>query len=147
MSAILKEQGLDKIDKAARSRLLKVMQHRDEIEAWLAGLPVPKRLKLNHPQTVLSAWTRVTTPATPKSKPKPDLKAAWDNASLEERRAFFDDSRLRDVLDALSPTLRKNLERRLTNPHADRRLDKIDAAEKLAIAEAEKGVAHRRVAH
>jgi hypothetical protein len=145
MSAILKEQGLDKIDKAARSRLLKVMQHRDEIEAWLAGLPVPKRLKLNHPQTVLSAWTRVTTPATPKSKPKPDLKAAWDNASLEERRAFsmtvgcgmFSTPYLLHCAKTSSAA----------NPHAERRLDKIDAAEKLAIAEAEKGVAHRRVAH
>ena len=37
-------------NKGARSRLFKVMDNLDEIEAWRDTLPINKKRKLNHPE-------------------------------------------------------------------------------------------------
>jgi hypothetical protein len=66
VGARLRSEGLDAIDKGARSRLIEVMRHRDEIVVWHAALPLAKRLKLNHPEPVLSAWKRTVRPPAKK---------------------------------------------------------------------------------
>jgi hypothetical protein len=66
------------IGKTTRARLLQCMEKIDAIEAWLKKLEIDKRLKLNHPTTVLSAWKRSTAAPKPKTeKPFPDWVAAW----------------------------------------------------------------------
>jgi hypothetical protein len=52
----LKETGFNKIDKAVRSRLKRCMEHRIEIQEWLASLPIEKRVDYNHPSTVWRKW-------------------------------------------------------------------------------------------
>jgi hypothetical protein len=51
----LKRTGLDVIDGAARSYLLKIMDNLEEVEAWLATLTNLDRL--NHPKTIWKLWT------------------------------------------------------------------------------------------
>jgi hypothetical protein len=111
IGALLRESGLDGIDKATRSRLLQVMRHRAEVEAWLADPPTAKRLKLNHPQTVFNAWKRDTAPESNK-KPKanrPELATIWKNAAVEEKRAALEDGGLKLILEAISPALRAEI--------------------------------------
>jgi hypothetical protein len=57
-SALLKANGFDGIDKATRSRLFAVLDHKPEIESWLATVPANKKLHLNHPHTVWRAYQR-----------------------------------------------------------------------------------------
>jgi hypothetical protein len=55
----LRQYGLHKkIDKSDRARLFTVMEHRGEIEEFRSSLPLAKRLRLNHPSTVLRHWRR-----------------------------------------------------------------------------------------
>jgi hypothetical protein len=51
----LKRTGLDIIDGAARSYLLKIMDNLESVEAWLATLTNTDRL--NHPKTIWKIWT------------------------------------------------------------------------------------------
>jgi hypothetical protein len=60
--AWLKSKGFERIDKAARSRLLTCLKNRPAIEAWMASLPANKRLALNHPSAVWRAWQRTQVP-------------------------------------------------------------------------------------
>jgi hypothetical protein len=56
MGDLLQQYKLDDMDKGDRSRLIKVMENRKEIEAWYNALPLNQRLRLNHPSTVLRKW-------------------------------------------------------------------------------------------
>jgi hypothetical protein len=82
------------LEATTRKRLLQCMEQIDAIEAWLKKLEIDKRLKLNHPTTVLSAWKRST--AAPKAKTEvasPDhtaaLRAAWEVAPIEAQKEFL----------------------------------------------------------
>jgi hypothetical protein len=144
IGALLKEHDLDGIDKGARSCLLKVMEHKPEIEAWLATLPIAKRLKLNHPQTVFSAWKRATSPPKEeKPEPKPELCSIWKSALDGDRCAAVDAGGIDHLYASLSPGMRAQLEQRLANPHAVNRLAEKDAKEKQTV-EAAKMEADKR---
>jgi hypothetical protein len=63
---------LDKVaDKATRSRLLNLLDHIDEVEAWRATLATNKQLELNHPNTVWRHWQKATVVPTMASADKP----------------------------------------------------------------------------
>jgi hypothetical protein len=143
MSTLLKEAGLDGVHKTTRSRLKEVMENRAEIETWLTTVPPDRRLRLNHPEPVLSAWKRAKGEKKPKPEPKPELCAIWKNASTEEQRAALDHGGIDLLLKALSPALRAEVEHRLVNPHTERRLDEKDGEEKQAVEEAKKGIKAR----
>lgn len=138
----LKENGFDAIDKGARSRLVKdVMPNRIAIETWLATVEPKKRLKLNHPQTVFSAWKRATAPPKEEeeeSKPSSELCGIWKSATAEDRRAALDDGGLAHLLEALSPGLRTEIENKLANQHAVNRLAEKDAKQKQVVEAAKK---------
>jgi hypothetical protein len=53
----LNAYGLADIDEAARSHLFKLMDS-PAAQAWHAGLPDHKRVKLNHPTVIMRAWKR-----------------------------------------------------------------------------------------
>jgi hypothetical protein len=136
--AFLSEYGFDSIDKGARSRLLEVMRKLPPIEAWLEKQPPAKRIRLNHPQAVLSAWKRSEGEKKPQPDPKSELCAIWKNASVEEGRAALEDGGVELLYERLSPAMRKEIELRLANPHTGRRLAKKDAEEKQTVAAAKK---------
>jgi hypothetical protein len=69
-SAFIDYYKLSEIDKAARAHLLKVMEHRIEIEEYRASLPLAERLRLNHPTTMMRHWRAAT--AEKSGKPKAD---------------------------------------------------------------------------
>jgi hypothetical protein len=54
----LRENGLDGISQQARYRLLKCMDHLDEIETWRAGLDEAMRNRINHPDSIWFGWRR-----------------------------------------------------------------------------------------
>jgi hypothetical protein len=85
----LKANDFDRIDKGTRSRLLTCLKNRPAIEAWMATLPINKRLTLNHPNTVWRAWQRTQVPKSDDTPPKPShverLKASI--VELEEDNA------------------------------------------------------------
>ena len=56
MGRWLRCHGFDRIDKADRSRLLKVADNLTAIDEWRNGLPPDEQLRLNHPRTVLATW-------------------------------------------------------------------------------------------
>ena len=62
------ENGFKGLDKSIRSRLLKCLEDRAEIEKWRATLTEPERLRYNHPNTVLRKWKSRTIIATTKRK-------------------------------------------------------------------------------
>lgn len=62
MGEWLRHWGFDRIDKADRSRLLKVADNLDAINSWRSGLPPEQQLRLNFPATVLRAWKRANAP-------------------------------------------------------------------------------------
>ena len=68
MGVWLIENGFKGLDKSIRSRLLKCLEDRGEIEKWRATLTEPERLRYNHPNTVLRKWKSRTILATTKRK-------------------------------------------------------------------------------
>ena len=48
--------GDSALDKGTRSRLADIMEHRAEVEAWRAKLPLKERLRKNHPNTIWRGW-------------------------------------------------------------------------------------------
>jgi hypothetical protein len=148
MSAFLKEYGLEEIDSGLRSRLLEVMKHRVEIEAWHRDLPIKKRVRLNHPQTVLAAWKRETQktekaeePVTPEGDP--EFTARWNAGTTANRRAALDAGGWAQLLEDLSPTMRADLKQRQSDPDTEKRLAEKDAAEKKTVGEEKKKIAER----
>jgi hypothetical protein len=75
-----------KLEQTTRARLLEVMEHRAEIESWLATLPLSKRLQLNHPHSVLRAWNAASNVADSNDPrpPSPVAKLKESIASQEE---------------------------------------------------------------
>jgi hypothetical protein len=115
-SGWLGARGFDNLGKSTRARLLQCIEQIDEIETWFRTLKADKRLKLNHPTTVLSAWKRAMAP-----KPKPSEKPTsdWDS--------FFKQFTLRDFLDRMPPEWRDELLRRRDNLNKSRPDPKVAA--------------------
>jgi hypothetical protein len=120
--AWLRVRGFDGLEATTRKRLLQCVENIDAIEAWLTKLESAKRLRLNHPATVLSAWKRATT--TP--KPKPEKSSDWD--------LFFKRFTLRDFLNRMPPEWRDELLRRRDNLDKSRPDPKVAAAIKAALS-------------
>src|SRR6516164_6904628 len=59
-SAWQKKFGFADLDKGDRSRLFDVMDHLNEINAWLQKLPQNERLRLNHPSSIWRRWKAAT---------------------------------------------------------------------------------------
>jgi hypothetical protein len=115
---LLREAGLADlagIDKGCRSRLLKVLEHRDEIQIWMEALPRARRAKLNHPNTVWAAWSKAMGLGTtkPKLEPKPELCTIWKNASTEEWRAALDDGGDELLVERFSSEMLTKMTKRL----------------------------------
>jgi len=49
MSAWLSEYRFSEIDKGVRSRLIQLIQHLPDVEAWRATLDLKRRIEINHP--------------------------------------------------------------------------------------------------
>lgn len=88
----LKEHKLDGIDKGARSRLLKCIEHREEIEIWRAAQPMSEKLKLNHPETILCHWQQSNV-VKPAGEPKMSAMAKWKASviDLEEKNTALEE--------------------------------------------------------
>jgi hypothetical protein len=63
------------LDKGDRSRLMKCMEHRVEIEQWRATLTMGEKLRLNHPRLVLQKWQAATRIPDPEAENKPSPMA------------------------------------------------------------------------
>jgi hypothetical protein len=59
-----KKFGFQDLDSGDRTRLFKVMDHLKEIETFLQKLPLPERLRLNHPSSVWRRWKASQKPKT-----------------------------------------------------------------------------------
>jgi hypothetical protein len=71
MGRWLRCHGFDRIDKADRSRLLKVADNLTAIDEWRNGLPPDEQLRLNHPRTVLATWNATQRQSSPPPPPPP----------------------------------------------------------------------------
>jgi hypothetical protein len=78
----LKQTGLDTINKADRSYLLKIMDNLEEVEAWLAKRTNLDRL--NHPKTIWKAFNRYTAWLDDPGVDWEDAEEYWGN-DPEER--------------------------------------------------------------
>jgi hypothetical protein len=104
------------IGKTTRARLLQCMENIDAIEAWLKKLEIDKRLKLNHPTTVLGAWKRSTAaPKAKTKKPVPDWVVAWQKTPDGEKTRGLERLRLQDFLTVIPVAWRTELLRRRNN--------------------------------
>src|SRR5262249_39602614 len=83
MGVWLVTNGFKEIDKAARSRLLECLRHRDQIERWRALLTDSERFKLNHPDAVLRKWKAAPAPPAPNVPPKPSPYAQLKDAHVQ----------------------------------------------------------------
>ena len=85
-SAWAKKSGFEGLDKGVRSRLLDVMKHLAEIDAWLAKLPLTEQQKINHPNTVWRKWKASTVVPDPNAPQKvsPYQKLSESVATLQE---------------------------------------------------------------
>jgi hypothetical protein len=90
----LKSNKFDAIDATTRKRLLKCLEHRNEIQAWRATLTTNKLHELNHPGVVLRRWlkTQVKKPdnAEPKLSPVAKLKATIMDLEEQNHRLVRD---------------------------------------------------------
>ncbi len=80
-SRLIASRPFAKLEQTTRARLLEVMEHCAEIEAWLATPPLSKRLQLNHPHSVLRGWKAATKVSYP-NKPKPESAVSKLNTSI-----------------------------------------------------------------
>jgi hypothetical protein len=120
-SGWLGARGFD-LGKSTRARLLQCIENIAAIDAWLLTLKADKRLKLNHPTTVLSAWKRATSlPKKPDKKPTPD----WG--------ALFKQFTLKDFLDYMPPDWREELLHRRDNLDKSRPDAKVTMPVKAAL--------------
>jgi hypothetical protein len=115
-SGWLGARGFDGLGKSTRARLLQCMENIDAIDAWLQTLKADRRLKLNHPTTVLSAWKRSTAaPKAKTKKPVPDWVAAWQKTPDGEKTRGLERLRLQDFLTVIPVAWRTELLRRRNN--------------------------------
>ena len=81
-AAWLKEFDFENLDKADRSRLLAVMDHLEEIEAWRATLTPAQRLHLS---TVLRKWKSANAISpNPNSRLSPIKQCRHENSALQQ---------------------------------------------------------------
>jgi hypothetical protein len=107
-------------DTGARSRLLDLVDHHDQVEAWRKTLPSNKQLELNHPNTIWRHWKRSTVVPAPNKQPKPSpvAKLKESVAILEEENqrlkglnggnAFTSKDRPADVVRILVSTFSRH---------------------------------------
>jgi len=79
----LKKYQLDTMDSGDRTRLFDVMANKVPIEEWRAGLTLPERLKLNHPNSIWRKWKVRQQAKKPKDPNKPTLTDV--NIQLQEQ--------------------------------------------------------------
>jgi hypothetical protein len=91
INAWLKKFGFYDLDSGDRTRLFNVMDHLNEIEAWLGKLLPKERLRLNHPASIWRRWKAATAAPKPDTEPKKSpyqkLQAAH-MAVIEERDRY-----------------------------------------------------------
>jgi hypothetical protein len=83
----LAKRKFSKMDSSDRARLLKVMEHKHEIEGWRTTLTETERKRLNHPSTVWRKWqarTKVSDP-TKEKKPSAFQRLREQNIELQEQ--------------------------------------------------------------
>ena len=115
-------RGFSDLGKSTRARLLQCMEQVGAIDAYLLTLKLEKRLKLNHPTAVLSAWKRAMAPKhEPVEKPTPN----WD--------LLFKQFTLRDFIERMPPEWRDELLRRRDHLDKSRPDSKVTAAIKIAL--------------
>jgi len=68
----VRDNGLDEIRKAHRSRLMQCVENIAAIDAWRAALPERRRNSYNHPDAVWFAWRRDTFGEAPRAMTRPD---------------------------------------------------------------------------
>ena len=56
----LNENGFRDIPGSIRSRLKEIMAERESIERWRISLPLEVRMRINHPNEVISRWREVS---------------------------------------------------------------------------------------
>src|SRR5262245_14490065 len=83
----LSRTGLDKVlgDSSTRSRLLDLIDHITDVEAWRQTLPGNKRLELNHPRVVWQHWQRSKVVPDPNKAQKPSPFAAVKQSLIESQ--------------------------------------------------------------
>ena len=79
----LKKYQLDTMDSGDRTRLFDVMANKVPIEEWRSTLPLPERLKLNHPNSIWRKWKAREQAKKPKDPNKPTLTDV--NIQLQEQ--------------------------------------------------------------
>jgi hypothetical protein len=133
----LAEHRLDRVDKAARSNLFKVLDRRDEVLAWREELPADKRLQLNHPTTVWRKFKAATQKPTQASAETttPVLIDTWKAANDEVKTRLLDLVGINEILRVMSITFRNKLNKRLLKEKNDPNdvHDKMTAAFRLAM--------------
>jgi hypothetical protein len=85
MGEWLLANGFHLIDKATRSRLREVIEHRAAIEKWRATLTEPERFRFNHPDAVLRRWKKKNAVRDPNAPPSPMRKLKEANIQLQEK--------------------------------------------------------------
>ena len=113
IGAWLRSTGFIDIHKSIRSRTVEMMDHRQDVEEFLATLKLEKRIKLNNPTVILSAWKRSLTKQEAKEKIKLELSAAWNKAKAEERRQFLGGVQLTELLAVMPQTMVEEIKTRV----------------------------------
>ena len=129
-------RGFSDLGKSTRARLLQCTENIAAIDAWLQTLKADKRLKLNHPTSVLSAWKRATTAPEPSrdNESAPDWVAAWNKASPAARTAGYTSIDFKTFLADIPPAWRDELLRRRDSLNKDKPDSKVTAAIKTALS-------------
>jgi hypothetical protein len=83
-AAWAKKFGFADLDKGDCSRLFDVMDHLDEINAWLQKLPQNERMRLSHPSSIWRRWKAATTEQTSEKKTSPVQKLKDSLINLQE---------------------------------------------------------------
>ena len=135
INAWLKKFGFYDLDSGDRTRLFNVMDHLNEIEAWLGKLLPKERLRLNHPASVWRRWKAAT------AEPKQQKVSRQQQAKDELIRLQEDNDRMRREIedgggDLWSPQdTPKNIARIMVNKLSKSKAEKV-AREILAALKA-----------
>lgn len=91
----LRDNGLDGISAAERYKLIQIVEHLTEIEAWRAGLAPEAARRLNHPSAVWSHWRATTKPRATPAPPRRVTPTAGKPPHEYGGRVSFDQDTLR----------------------------------------------------
>lgn len=136
--------GFKEIDKGARSRLLKCLEHRVEIEKWRLRLTDAERFRYNHPNVVLRKWKASTV--VPNANAAPSRVSAYAKLQTEHAQALDRLHRAEreiergggdlwtrdDTAQDIAKTMRANLKSAAQAEHVARALLALVRAEKAA---------------